>query len=246
MPNFALSAQLRQNFAPISKTSLRQEARSITDVLGRYGTSSSLALTQLKAVSPAVRGLLNNPATELALLFIDLSNFSVKTAAMPANAIAAILDAYYAEVLPIVYEFDGEVEKIIGDGIIAVFGAPFTPGTHRAPWLKAAERCADKIGRARYTHTYSVKIALHYGKLVYYHNDKTTVDEFYAIGKPMTELFRLEGEGIDKKISYYASGEYDTHRRLGQSVLNPTWWVQEPARDVKLKGVDYKQVIDLR
>ena len=244
MPNFSLSAQLRQNFAPLTKSNIRNEGRFITEALNNYGTVSTRAFSELKAVSPTVRGLINNPNTELALLFIDITDFSVKTSAMQASAIAKILDVYYAEILPIIYEFDGEVEKIIGDGIIAVFGAPFTPGSHRAQWLKAAEQCADKIGRARYSQSYSVKIALHYGKLMYYHNDKTTIDEFYAIGKPMTELFRLEGEGVDKKITYYKNSDYDMHRQLGQSVLT-TWWSQGPARAVNLKGVSFNQVIDL-
>ena len=244
MPNFSLSAQLRQNFAPVSKSVARSEGRLITEALNAYGMQGSRAFTQLKAVSPAVNYLVNNPNVELAMLFIDITSFSLKTANMAAGSIAKILDDYYAELIPMIYEHDGEVEKIIGDGIIAVFGRPFTPGIHAHQWLQAAEKCADKIGQARYTHAYSVKIALHYGKLMYYRNDKTTVDEFYAIGQPMTELFRLEGEGIDKKISYYVNGRYDVHRVAGHSVL-PPWWTQGLARPVSLKGVAFTQVKDL-
>jgi len=244
MPNFALSAQLRQNFAPSTKYDILNEGRKITEVLNAYGAQSTRAFIELKAASPTVRNLVSNPNTELALLFIDITSFSVKTANMPASEIAKILDAYYAQILPIIYEFNGEVEKIIGDGIIAVFGAPFTPGTSQLQWLRTAEQCADKIGQARYSHTYSVKIALHYGKLMYYHNDKTTIDEFYAIGKPMTELFRLESEGIDKKITYYVNSAYDSHRKSHLSVLS-NWWSQGLARPVNLKGVSFNQVIDL-
>ena len=244
MPNFALSAQLRQNFAPSSKQEILNEGRRITEVLNTFGSQKPRAFLELKAASPTIRELINNPNTELAMLFIDITSFSVKTANMSAREIAKILDAYYAEVLPIVYEFNGEVEKIIGDGIIAVFGAPFTPGTSQAQWLRAAEQCADKIGRNRYSHSHSVKIALHYGKLMYYHNDKTTVDEFYAIGKPMTELFRLESEGVDKKITYYVNSAYDTHRKSSLSVL-PPWWNQGSPRPVNLKGVSFSNVVDL-
>ena len=244
MPNFALSAQLRQNFAPSTKHEILNEGRRITEVLNSFGGQKTRALIELKAASPTIRGLVNNPNTELAMLFIDITSFSIKTANMSAREIAKILDEYYAEVLPVVYEFNGEVEKIIGDGIIAVFGAPFTPGTSQYQWLRAAEQCADKIGRARFTHAHSVKIALHYGKLMYYHNDKTTVDEFYAIGKPMTELFRLESEGLDKKITYYANSAYDNHRKSHLSVLN-SWWSQGYPRPVSLKGVSFNSVIDL-
>lgn len=244
MPNFSLSAQLRHNFAPTTKYDILNEGRKITEVLNAYGAQSTRAFTELKAASPTVRELVNNPNTELAMLFIDITGFSLKTANMPAREIAKILDDYYAQVLPFIYEFNGEVEKIIGDGIIAVFGAPFTPGTSQYQWLRAAEQCADKIGRARYAHTYSVKIAIHYGKLMYYHNDKTTIDEFYAIGKPMTELFRLESEGIDKKITYYVNSAYDGHRKSHLSLLS-NWWSQGSPRLVSLKGVDFNQVVDL-
>ncbi|TGD77376.1 MULTISPECIES: adenylate/guanylate cyclase domain-containing protein [Hymenobacter] len=244
MPNFALSAELRQNFAPSTKSAMRQEGRVILESLNRYGVQNVRAFSELQAVSPTVRQLVTNPNVELAMLFIDITSFSTKTATMSAAQIATILDAYYAQVLPIIYEFDGEVEKIIGDGIIAVFGKPFTPGHSAYQWLQAAEQCAGKIGRARHSSPYSVKIALHYGKLLYYHNSKTTVDEFYAIGQPMTELFRLEGEGVDKEISYYVNGGYDLHRRAGLSVLD-RWWLARAPRPVQLKGVAFTQVIDL-
>jgi class 3 adenylate cyclase len=244
MPNFARSARLRQNYAPSYKTTLRDEGRLITESLNRYGTQGTLALNQLKAMSPSVSYLANNPNVELAMLFIDITDFSLKTANMAAPAIAKVLDAYYEEVMPAIYEYNGEVEKVMGDGIVAVFGPPFTPGTYAFEWLQAAERCADKIGQSRYRQSYTVKIALHYGKLMYYRNDNTTIDEFYAIGRPMTELFRLEGEGIDKKITYYVDSRYDTHRKAGHSILS-TWWSQGSERSVSLKGVPFSRVIDL-
>lgn len=244
MPNFARSARLRQHYAPSNKTSLRDEGRLITESLNLYGTQGTLALNQLKAMSPSVSYLANNPNVELAMLFIDITDFSLKTASMTPPNIAKVLDAYYEEVIPVVYEYNGEVEKVMGDGIVAVFGRPFTPGTYTHEWLRAAENCANKIGQSRHGQPYSVKIALHYGKLMYYRNDNTTVDEFYAIGRPMTELFRLEGEGIDKRITYYVNSPYDIHRKAGLSVL-PPWWSQSSPRSVSLKGVPFTQVIDL-
>lgn len=245
MPNFALSAQLRQNFAPASKYNLRTEGRLITEALNKYGTQSTRAFSELKSISPAFNRLVINPNVELALLFIDITGFSVKTADMSPPMITRILDEYYAELLPMIYEHSGEVEKIMGDGIVAVFGAPFTQGSYNHQWIQAAEKCAEQIARARHSHTYSVKIAIHYGKLMYYHNNKTTIDEFYAIGKPMTELFRLESQGIDKHLTYYVNSGYDAHRKIGLSALT-TWWKEQPARRVELKGVGFNQVIDLR
>ena len=40
------------------------------------------------------------------------------------------LEKYYGHAIPTIYGGNGEIEKLIGDGIIAVFGAPFFPDTN--------------------------------------------------------------------------------------------------------------------
>ena len=216
----------------------------ILESLDRTGPQGTEAIRNLKLLSPIVNGLIANPKVSLALLFVDITSFSTYTSSLSSIEITAILDQYYQDVLPIIYKHNGEVEKIMGDGIVAVFGPPFTKGTQK-DLLNAAENCAAEMIMSRYSAKYPLKVALHYGNLVYYHNKNTSVDEFYALGKPMTELFRLESECINKHIGFFGNSDYHYHRIWGYSTLG-TAWVQQLPRTVSLKGVDYNQVIDLK
>lgn len=244
MPNILLSADLRQRYAPTEKTEIRAESKSILESLERTGLDSPQTITQLRIASPIVSNLIANPKQALSLLFIDITDFSTTTSSLTSMQITALLDQYYRDVLPIIYQHNGEVEKIMGDGIVAVFGPPFTVGTKRS-LLNSAEICAsDIIFKRMGVQNGSVKVALHFGDLIYYQNRNVSVPEFYALGKPMTELFRLESESINNYISFFSGSDYHTHRRAGYSILS-SYWVERAARAVALKGVSYNQVIDL-
>jgi class 3 adenylate cyclase len=81
------------------------------------------------------------------LLFIDVTSFSQRFQTKPSDEIAAFLDEYYHKVIPIIIESGGEIEKIMGDGIICVFGEPFLSLTP-VELHRKAERCAGKIIRS--------------------------------------------------------------------------------------------------
>ena len=52
------------------------------------------------------------------MLFIDISNFSTKTINYTPRQISKVLDEYYEQVMPAIYTYNGEVEKVMGDGIV--------------------------------------------------------------------------------------------------------------------------------
>lgn len=59
------------------------------------------------------------------LLFIDIANFSKYTLGKSNQFISDFLNDYYEEVIPIIYKYNGEIEKLMGDGIICVLQSLF-------------------------------------------------------------------------------------------------------------------------
>ena len=96
----------------------------------------------------------------------------------------------------------GEIDKIIGDGIICIFGPPFQ-NIELNDNINKADQCARKIIRATQKTDYTSKVALHCGSINYYKNKTGLYKEFTIVGKPLTELFRLETISIDERINYY-------------------------------------------
>ena len=139
--------------------------------------------------------------TNAVILFIDITSFSTKCQFWSSDKLADYLDDYYDKVIPIIYKHKGEVEKIIGDGIICIFGQPFL---EESLIYENADKASKEIISILLGSDKEVKIALHEGEIMYYKNKTEQYQEYTMIGKPLTELFRLEGVSENNAINYYS------------------------------------------
>jgi hypothetical protein len=143
------------------------------------------------------------------LLFIDITSFSSRFTRGTPNDIATFLDDYYNTVLPIITKYGGVVEKIMGDGIICIFGAPFLEESSFNLHRKA-EQCSQEIIMGLKNTDKEVKIALHFGEIMYYHNNTSDYLEYTMIGRALTELFRLECVSYNNSINFYCPSDYNS------------------------------------
>ncbi|WP_031457279.1 nucleotidyl cyclase domain-containing protein [Flavobacterium chungangense] len=178
---------------------------------------------------------------EVVLLFIDVCNFSTRFSNLDGNGISQYFDEYYDLVIPIIYEFGGEIDKIIGDGIICVFGQPFL-AKNLNDCISIADKCAKKIiVETKKRDKFKSKIAFHFGKINYFKNKSIFYNELTIVGKPLTELFRLESISENEKINYFVNSDYydNWNDEINQNSLV---WTLEKIQSVplNLKGVDYK------
>ncbi len=80
---------------------------------------------------------------EVTVLFADISGFTAITERLPPERVVNLLTEYYARMTKVVFSFDGTVDKFIGDGVMAIFGAPYT----RPDDASRAVRCALAMRR---------------------------------------------------------------------------------------------------
>lgn len=99
-------------------------------------------------VSPEVaRRLLGQPLPErgevrhVCVLFLDIRNFSKFAAGHPANEVMGYLNTLFEPMIEIVNSHRGVVNKFLGDGFMAVFGAPTDDGEPE----RNAARCAKRL-----------------------------------------------------------------------------------------------------
>ncbi|RME22542.1 MAG: adenylate/guanylate cyclase domain-containing protein [Deltaproteobacteria bacterium] len=62
------------------------------------------------------------PAT---ILFTDIRNFTAMSQGTDAAEIVRLLNEYFTEMVDIVFRYGGTLDKFVGDGLMAVYGAPF-------------------------------------------------------------------------------------------------------------------------
>lgn len=191
---------------------------------------------------------LNRKKVEAVLLFIDITLFSKKFHKKTTEQIVAYLDEYYKYIIPVINKHGGEIEKIMGDGIICVFGEPFLD-RNQEELHKSADKCSREIISTLRNTEFAVKIALHYGEIMYYKNPTSEYYEFTMIGSAVTELFRLEGVSTGDSINYFAGTKYDYQIEAGIDRFDTQFarfsakikyrWMVKTDKYYDLQGTDY-------
>jgi adenylate cyclase len=80
---------------------------------------------------------------EAAILFVDLRGFTKLSATMVPSDVMQLLGDYQARLVPLIRRHGGRVDKYLGDGILASFGAVTTSTTFAADALRAVDALLD-------------------------------------------------------------------------------------------------------
>ncbi len=82
---------------------------------------------------------------EATILFADIRGFTGLTRALGASETVRILNLYFTEIVRIVRSNDGIIDKFMGDGVLAVFGVPYSSGQDADNALISAKRILERV-----------------------------------------------------------------------------------------------------
>ena len=80
---------------------------------------------------------------EVSVLTVDIRGFTPLSANMQPGEVTKLLTCYQRHVVPAIQENGGAIDKFLGDGILATFGAYHTGEAHAANSLRAVEAILD-------------------------------------------------------------------------------------------------------
>jgi adenylate cyclase len=89
--------------------------------------------------------LLEGQEREVTVMFVDVCDFTARAVASTARETVAFLNEFFDVVVPCVLEHGGHANKFLGDGVLAVFGAPERLTDHADRAVHAARAIADAI-----------------------------------------------------------------------------------------------------
>ncbi len=85
---------------------------------------------------------------EVTLMFLDARNFTGFSERTPAREVVGAINRLFERVVPIIHAHGGRVDKYVGDGLLAVFGAPRRQPNHADEALAAALEIAGALSHS--------------------------------------------------------------------------------------------------
>lgn len=106
----------------------RSETRRMAATLSRYLSPQVLDAVMRSGVDPY-----QARKYELTVLFADLRGFTSLSSQLPAEQVKKLIDEYLTVQIDIILQEGATLDKIVGDEVMALFGAPL-PAEHHAAW----------------------------------------------------------------------------------------------------------------
>ncbi|MBL8122619.1 MAG: FHA domain-containing protein [Pyrinomonadaceae bacterium] len=161
-----------------------------------------------------VKQLLDNPNSfslggvnqTVTVLFADIRGFTALSEHEKPEKVVTMLNRYFSLMSDIIFEHGGTLDKYIGDGLMAIFGAPTASEEDALNAVKAAVTMQKRLSglndelRAEGFGQISIGIGLHTGEALigYIGSDKRS--EYTAIGDTVNLASRLESNAAGGQI----------------------------------------------
>ena len=133
--------------------------------------------------------LLEGEQVEATMLFVDICDFTAFAENASAREAVAELNDFFGLIVPTVIDARGHANKFIGDGMLAVFGAPDRYADHADCALDAAVRIAEAVEQ-RYGSDLRIGIGINSGPVMVGTVGGGGRLEFTVIGDPARGLHR--------------------------------------------------------
>lgn len=133
---------------------------------------------------------------EITVLFSDIRGFTTLSESRTPEEIVSLLNRYFNQMVEVIFEHNGTLDKFIGDAIMAFWGAPVDTPDHAIKAVSAALAMSDRLEMFQKSldHPFEIGIGIHTGDAVVGFIGSSRRLDYTAIGDAVNLASRIEGE----------------------------------------------------
>jgi adenylate cyclase len=193
-----LTVIANQIAAGIEKAALNE--RLYKEILTRKSLERFLSprVAERVAADCAAKGklALTTDRLNVSILFADIKGFTLLSERLDAGEVAELLTKYFTLMTEVIFKWEGTLDKYLGDGLLAIFGAPFPSSDHGAravacglEMLEAQQRFVDELPPGK---RFAVRIGINTGEVVAGYLGSPQRMEYTVLGENVVIAFRLQ------------------------------------------------------
>jgi class 3 adenylate cyclase len=162
----------------------------------------------------------------MTVVFSDIRNFSALTDSLEPEEIFFLLDRYLSEMTKIIHQYDGTLNKIIGDGLLVFFGDPIPVNDHAQRAVMMATAMQKKVAELgpewlQYGHELGIGIGINTGYMTVGNIGSEMHRDYTVIGNQVNVAARLEslakpGQILISQRTYSRVKEFVEVEKVGE------------------------------
>jgi adenylate cyclase len=189
---------------------LERSAREMRSMFSSYLSPKLVARLERDPDAAKIGG----DTKDVTVLFTDIKGFTTFSESHPPQVVVSRLNEYLGEMVKIIEQHDGTIDKFIGDAVMAYWGAPLTQPNHARLAIECVVAMATRMGQlqdkweAEGVEPFAIRGGLHSGEVVAgnvgFAGKKM---EYTVIGDTVNLASRLEGTAKYYGINYLVGEE---------------------------------------
>ena len=138
------------------------------------------------------------------ILFADIIDFTPLAEKLPPQEVNILLNRFFSTMTDIIFNYDGTLDKYIGDGLMAVFGAPMQKDDDAKRAVLAALDMREALKKLKMEldedKRFDIRIGINTGKAVAGNIGSPKRLDYTVIGDPVNIASRLESLASPNQI----------------------------------------------